>query len=90
MSEIKAVTYVRCGKRRFSSRKYAKQFLKKVNTFKNFDLTKPVGKYLNNMLIERYPSVSEAGRKNGVTGQTITQTINSGSKLQGLSWKFVQ
>lgn len=36
---IKAVTYARCGKRRFSSRKYAKQFLKKVNQFKGYELT---------------------------------------------------
>lgn len=120
---IKAVTYARCGKRRFSSRKYAKQFMKKSNQFNGFDLTavyycepcgawhttsmpksnsralgrhlvapksKPVGKFLNNMLIERYKSIGKAAKANKVSAGTIKTAIKDELKLLGLSWKFVQ
>lgn len=52
-------------------------------------LAKPVAKFLNNMLIERYVSIREAAKANEVTSGNITWAIKKKEKLNGLLWKFV-
>lgn len=51
---------------------------------------KPVAKYLNNILIERYGSIGHAAKLNNTPRQYILHAIKSGNKFIGLLWKFVQ